>query len=383
MARGWYRLTALGVTAFATSFGAHVVAVNLPGYGREVGAGITLIGLLIAVYDLAEIVAKPAFGYVADRKGMKRSLLIAIGVFALASISYLVVAPRWLIVVRLAQGLGAAGLSIISATLVAEYFPDRRGRAFGIYNAIKGAGYVIGPVAGGAIVWAWDLRMIFVACFVIGVVAFLMELPLPEPERPVARREDDDLTLRGFAGAFRDRQMVPWYAVTVANMFLVGVLFGFLPVYASELGYDNLRAGWIVGLSAAAFLLVQPLAGYMADRGRTGTIILGGLFVAGAAIAVLPYTTGLALFATVLAGGAGTGVVWTNTDAMVSSIAPAGRRATALGAAGSFKELGDMLGPVMIGVLAHFAGLRTGFAVCGVAGMAAAGAVAALVLKRK
>lgn len=377
-----YKLVALGVTAFATSFGAHVVAVNLPEYVRDVGAGIALIGLLIAVYDLAEIVAKPAFGYVADRKGLKKSILIAIAIFSLASISFLFVDPRWLIVVRLAQGLGAAGLSIISATLVAEYFPERRGRAFGIYNAIKGAGYVIGPVAGGAIVWAWDFRMIFVACFVIGVAAFILELPLPEPERKASLKEDDDLTLRGFLNAFRDRQMLPWYAVTVVNMFLVGILFGFLPVYAAELGYDSLRAGWIVGVAATAFLLVQPLAGHFADRGRPDIIILGGLLVAGAAVTALPFTSGPALYATALAGGAGAGVVWTNTDAIVSAIARDGQRATALGAAGSFKELGDMLGPVAIGLLAQFAGLQVGFAACGLAGIAAAGVVAAVALKR-
>ena len=42
-------------------------------------------------------------------------------------------------------------LLITSAALVAEYFPDDRGKAFGIYKSLKGPGYVLGPIIGGGI----------------------------------------------------------------------------------------------------------------------------------------------------------------------------------------------------------------------------------------
>jgi hypothetical protein len=50
----------LGFVGFVTSFGAHIVAVNLPFYAQSVGVGVAVIGLLIAAYDLAEIIAKPS-----------------------------------------------------------------------------------------------------------------------------------------------------------------------------------------------------------------------------------------------------------------------------------------------------------------------------------
>ncbi len=40
---------------------------------------------------------------------------------------------------------------ITSAALVAEYFSGDRGKAFGIYNSLKGPGYVLGPIIGGGI----------------------------------------------------------------------------------------------------------------------------------------------------------------------------------------------------------------------------------------
>ncbi len=372
-----WNLAVLGLVAFVTSFGAHVVAVNLPVYARQVGVGLAVIGLLIAAYDFAEILAKPVFGFIADRKGMKATMLAGIAVFSLASIAFPFIDPRWLLAIRFLQGLGAAALSIVSAALVADYFPESRGRAFGVYNAIKGAGYVLSPVIGGAIVWASDFRMIFFASAATGALAFLLSLTLPKPERDAEfADDDDDLSPRGLLEAFRDRTLLPWYAIIVVNMFLVGILFGFLPVYVSSLGYDQLHNGLIVGAATLSYLLVQPLAGYLADRLDPLKVILVGLILSAAGVLLVPFTAGAALVAVSVVGGLGVGTVWTNTDAIVSNLAKKERMAATLGAAGSFKELGDMLGPLLIGLASQAFGLTAGFVGCGVLGLASVGLLA-------
>ena len=102
-----------------------------------------MIGLLIAVYDFAELFAKPAAGLIADRRGMRITLVVGLTVFALGSLLFLVLPPKLLLVVRFVQGLGAAALSTVSIALVGRFYTTGRGRAFGIYNAVKGAGYVL------------------------------------------------------------------------------------------------------------------------------------------------------------------------------------------------------------------------------------------------
>lgn len=365
-----WTLFVLGFVAFVTSFGAHVVAVNLPVYAKQVGAGLAMIGLLIAIYDFAEIIAKPVFGFIADRTGMKPTMLAGLAVFSLASLGFFAVDPRLLLLVRLLQGVGAAALSIVSAALVAAYFPESRGQAFGVYNAIKGAGYVLSPVIGGAIVWASNFRMIFLACFGIGVVGFLLSLTLPGVPASATFKDDDDgdFSMAQFASVFKNRTLLPWYLIIVVNMFLVGILFGFLPVYVNTLGYDQLRNGLIIGAATLSYLLVQPLAGRLADRVNPIAVIFGGLVLSAAGVVLIPFTRGPLLIAVAIIGGLGVGTVWTNTDAMVSKLADQGRIAATLGAAGSFKELGDMLGPLLIGVLAQTLGLRAAFVICGVLG---------------
>lgn len=361
----------LGFVGFVTSFGAHIVAVNLPTYAAAVGVGLAMIGVLIAIYDFAEILAKPVFGALADKQGMKRTMLAGITVFTLASLLFPIIDPRLLIVVRFLQGLGAAALSAVSLALVAVYYTENRGRAYGVYNALKGAGYVISPIVGGLIIAKTNFAAIFLVTAAIGVVAFLLSLVLPEPAAKSAEvfDDDDDFSFTGFFSVFREPQLLPWFTVTVVNMFFVSILFGFLPVRIHALGYGPLQAGILLTIPAASYLVIQPLAGALADKVDAAWTIRLGLLAAGVSVILFPFISGAALILVSIIGGFGVGTVWTNTDALVSGLAKAGKIGATMGAAGSFKELGDMVGPLLIGVVSQAFGLPVGFVACGVLGL--------------
>lgn len=361
----------LGFVGFVTSFGAHIVAVNLPEYAKEVGVGVAMIGLLIAAYDFAEIIAKPIFGSISDRAGMKRTLLIGIGVFIVASLLYLAVPPQWLLGIRFLQGVGAAALSAVSLALVGVYYREHRGRAYGIYNAIKGAGYVLSPLAGGLIIAKSHFSYIFVAAAGIGMLALLLSLLLPNVEEKAALDDDDDFSLQSFVSVFRDPKLIRWYAIIVINMFFVSILFGFLPVRVYALGYGPVQTGMILSLVALSYLLIQPVAGHLADRTDVTTTIRVGLVLSAISIIAAPFVSGLLLVIDAVVAGVGVGIVWTNTDTLVSKLAGEGKLGATMGAAGSFKEFGDMVGPVLIGVLSQLLGLAWGFVICGLLGLSA------------
>src|SRR6266478_2510859 len=65
-------------------------------------------------------------------------MFVGIAFFSLASLSYLFVTPRLLILVRFLQGLSAAPLSIMSAALIAEYFAEERGKGIRNLQPAKG-----------------------------------------------------------------------------------------------------------------------------------------------------------------------------------------------------------------------------------------------------
>lgn len=359
-------LAILSLSGFVTSFGAHIVATNLPAYAESVGAGAFMIGLLIAVYDLAELFAKPAAGFIADRRGMKLILLLGLIVFIAGSLLFLAFPARLLLLVRFVQGLGAAALSTVSISLVARYFEAGRGRAFGMYNAIKGAGYVVAPATGGFLTHRYGFAMIFVVSAGIAAVAFLLSLLLPSDRGGTLEAGDDEPSFREAFSMFTDPRLLPIYAVIVINMFLVGILFGFLPVYLHGLGYSIAESGTVLSIATAAYLLVQPLAGVAADRYDVRTTVLAGLLLAAASIIAATFATGWILVAIVVFAGIGIGTVWTNSDALVGASATAAKLGASIGAAQSFKEFGDMIGPLLVGALTQFFGVRVGFVTCGI-----------------
>jgi MFS family permease len=360
----------LGFVGFVTSFGAHIVAVNLPEYAKEVGIGVAMIGLLIAAYDFAEIIAKPIFGSIADKQGMKRTLLIGISIFIAASMLYLAIPAQWLLGIRFLQGVGAAALSAVSLALVGVYYKQNRGRAYGIYNAIKGAGYVLSPLVGGLIIAKSHFSYIFVAAAAIGVLAFILSLFLPNVKEKIALEDDDDdISLTSFISVFKEPKLIRWYAIIVVNMFFVSILFGFLPVRVYELQYGAVQTGLILSLVALSYLLIQPVAGYLADKTDVTTTIRIGLILSAISIIAAPFVRDALLIVDAIFAGIGVGIVWTNTDTLVSMLADEGKLGATMGAAGSFKEFGDMVGPILIGVLSQILGLAWGFVICGILGL--------------
>ena len=361
----------LGFLGFATSFGAHIVAVNLPFYAEKVGIGLTMIGLLIAIYDFAEIIAKPVFGGLADKKGMKKALYLGIIIFILASLLYPFVPPKLLIVIRFFQGLGGAALSAVSLAMVGTLCKDNKGKAFGIYNAIKGLGYVVSPIIGGAIVMQSSFAGIFYACAGIGFIALLLAFTLPADKQKVAGAyddDDDDFSFKSLLGVFKNKTLMPWFLIIVINMFFVGILFGFLPVRIHQLGYDAFNTGLLLSVTTVSYLVVQPIAGWLADKFNQVFILRIGMLLSILATAAIPFVTGPLLIITCIIAGIGIGVVWTNTDTLVSNLAKENEMGATMGAAGSFKELGDMIGPLLMGAISQALGLQWGFVICAVLG---------------
>lgn len=361
----------LGFLGFATSFGAHIVAVNLPFYAEKVGIGLTMIGLLIAIYDFAEIVAKPVFGGLADKKGMKKALYLGIIIFILASLLYSFVPPKFLIVVRFLQGLGGAALSAVSLAMVGTLYKDNKGKAFGIYNAIKGLGYVVSPIIGGAIVMKSNFGGIFYACAGIGFIALLLAFTLPADKQKGSAAfddDDDDFSFKSLFVVFKNKTLAPWFLIIVINMFFVGILFGFLPVRIHELGYNPFDTGLLLSVTTVSYLLVQPIAGWLADKYNQVMILRLGMLLSIVSTAAIPFVTGTLLIITCIVAGIGIGVVWTNSDALVSKLAKENEMGATMGVAGSFKELGDMIGPLLMGVISQALGLKWGFVICAVLG---------------
>jgi len=333
---------------FVTAFGAHAVAANLGRYALGHHGSLWELGLLLGIYDGAEVVLKPVFGALADRTGAKPVMIGGLMLFAAASAAFVIGGdPHLLAAARLAQGTGAAAFSPAAAATVAALGGRKRsGRLFGGYGGAKGIGYLLGPIAGGALVAAGGYPALFSTLAVIAIVTAAAVAALVPGARPVPRTsaEAPGLGRRLTSAAF----LQPVLLLAAATAALsAGV--GFLPVLAGQHHLGPIAAGALVSLLAAAAAVLQPFAGRRIDDGRLPPAAAAAALAA-CAVGFLLAITGLpGLIAGALLIGAGVATATPAGFARLAATTPAGQLGRTMGAAEAGRELGDAGGPVLVG----------------------------------
>lgn len=190
------KLITLGSMCFAlfmAMLDSTVVYVALPAFQTGLDADVSDLQWIIDAYSLFFASLLLTGGTLGDRLGRKRLFLIGLSIFTLGSV-VCGAAPNLetLIVGRVIQGVGASGLLPNSLAILTHTFPNpaERAQAFGIWSAISGLAYVIGPFLGGTLVETLGWQSIFFLNVPIGIagilltIRFVMENKDPEP-RPI------------------------------------------------------------------------------------------------------------------------------------------------------------------------------------------------------
>lgn len=377
---------ALYAAGFVTAFGAHAVAASV---GAEVGPdrlSLLALGVVLAVYDGAEVLLKPVFGSLADRWGPRRVLLGGLVAFALVSGAYAVLATTDVVagspgavvaltLARLGQGAAASAFSPAAGAMVGRLSAGgKQGRAFGSYGAWKGLGYTAGPVLGGVLVVLGGLPLLFATLGVLAAVVavwVVVAVPVLDP-LPRTRQTVVDLARRLGSASF----LRPTAALAATTAALsVGV--GFLPVLGAAAGLGPVATGAVVALLALTSTLVQPRAGRAHDRGDLGTwaaLLLGFVPMVGGFVvaATVPGLAGIVPAAILV--GLGVGILTPVAFATLAASSPPERLGQTMGSAEVGRELGDAGGPLLVGAVA--AGASTGVGLVVLAGvLAVTGAV--------
>lgn len=136
-------------------------------------AGNDLYTWVVTAYLLTSTITVPIYGKLGDVYGRKLMLLIGIGLFLVGSaLSGLSQNMTQLIMFRALQGLGAGALFPISLAIIGDLFtPQERGRYQGLFGAVFGVSFIVGPFLGGFITdnisWHW----VFYVNLPVGLVA--------------------------------------------------------------------------------------------------------------------------------------------------------------------------------------------------------------------
>lgn len=362
-----WALAPLYAAGFTTAFGAHSIAAGLGAESGSIGMGLFTFGVLLALYDVAEVILKPVFGSLSDRIGAKPVIVAGLLGFALASLLGTTSAtPIMLGLARLGQGAAASAFSPASSAAVARLAgPAAAGSYFGRYGSWKGLGFVLGPLLGAGLIWGSGFQALFLLMAIVSAAAAVwvwIAMPglpvLPRPRYTVAEMVRQS-TRRSF--------LVPTLALAGATGALATSV-GFLPLLGISLHMDVFASMAAVSLLALSAALMQPVSGRLRDQGRitapAGMCVGLAMIAAGITLlAVLP--TPVTLYFAALVIGCGIGITTPLGFAHIASSTPDERMGRTMGAAELGKEVGDAGGPLIVGAIAAGASLAAGLGALG------------------
>ena len=201
--RGW-TLGIVSVGLFMVVLDNLVVSIALPSIHRDLGASIQTLEWTVNAYVLSYAVLLLTGAALGDRFGRRRTFIAGLTLFTVSSAAA-ALAPSigLLIAARASQGIGAAIVTPLTLTLLADAFPpERRGVALGVWSGISGIAVALGPLVGGGVIQIASWHWIFWINVPIGIVLVpLAAARLAESHGPARTLDLRGLGL-GSAGLF-------------------------------------------------------------------------------------------------------------------------------------------------------------------------------------
>ncbi len=163
-----------------------MVGVALPSMGRELGLGTESLQWIVSAYVLGYGSLLLLGGRMADLLGRRKIFLIALSIFAIASLlGGIVNDPTLLIATRFIKGLAAAFTAPTGFSIITTNFAEgpARNRAISIYSTFGASGFSLGLVLGGlmtSLSWRWT----FLVAVPIAVVAVLLGFKFIPKDKP-------------------------------------------------------------------------------------------------------------------------------------------------------------------------------------------------------
>ncbi len=200
------RLEIMGAIMLALFLGAldqTIVGPVLPRISTEL-KGADLYTWVVSAYLVTSTAAIPVYGKLSDFFGRKPALVVGIVLFLIGSILSGLSQTMWeLIVFRGVQGLGAGALFPISLAVIGDLFtPAERGKYQGLFGAVFGVAFLVGPFLGGVLTDSVGWHYIFFVNVPIGIVSlYLIGRLLPTHRKEGARFNLDIPGVITFTGA--------------------------------------------------------------------------------------------------------------------------------------------------------------------------------------
>jgi len=326
-----------------------------------------LVGLALGAYGLTQALFQIPYGMASDRFGRKPMIVIGLAVFALGSVvAALATSIYWVIAGRALQGMGAIAAVVIALTadLTRE---EQRTKAMALIGVTIGFTFLLSLVIGPVLNSIVGVPGIF---WFTALLASLGILILTRVPTPVSSRHHLDVqpAPAQFAGVLRDTQLLRLdLGIFLLHMVLTATFVVIPLVLVQETGIAAPQQ-WKVYLSVIALSVVGmvPLVFLSSRKHLIRYIFIAAvaLLLAGQLLMYFEHAVFLWLAFALWLFFVGFNVMEALLPSLVSRVAPAQSKGTAVGVYNSFQYFGVFLGGALGGWVHGAYGFNGVFLMC-------------------
>lgn len=368
------------------ALGQGALLATLPLYAGELGFGYTLISVISAAAAIGTLATDVPAGALLHRIGLRRAMLIGAAMVVVGTLSLAFdLSAGMIVTVRVLAGIGTAMWGLSRHAFIAGAVPiERRGSAIAMFGGINRIGIFGGPALGGIVGTAFGLQASFILTGVMALLAWVAAfLFVPG---------DGDVTVRPRGGAAKRWRIVretvrehagDLGAAGIAQLFAQMIRQGrqlLIPLVGVEMGLNAAEVGTVMTISAVVDMSMFFPAGFLMDR-------FGRKFASVPSFAIMAVGIGMVPFATsftslTVAGiviGLGNGLGSGSMMTLGADLAPEGATGEFLGIWRLIGDVGMVVGPLVVGLIAGVLSLDGSAYALAAAGIAASLTLAFLV----
>ena len=257
----------------------------LPIYMLALGGGALSVGILNGLDNLLSALYSLPGGYLSDRFGFKRALLI-FNLMAMAGFTIVILIPSWTaVILGAALFLSWTAISLpASMSLVAEVLPqNKRTMGVSMHSLVRRVPMALGPIIGGLFIGAWGekngVRMAFLVALVLAGVAVVMQQKMiKERRQDVEKAPFGSLGKRAFASLQLMRPALKNLLIAdILIRFCEQVPYAFVVIWCMKTiasPVTALQFGVLTTVEMVTALLIYVPVASLADRSSKKPFVL-------------------------------------------------------------------------------------------------------------
>ena len=366
----------LFIATVITMTGLGIIDPILPLYAKSMNATGIQLGIIFAGFALSRSIFAPIIGQYSDRHGRKILMISGLFLFAIVSACFVFAkSPLALTLIRLLQGFAVVLVTPVAQAYIGDLTPvGKEGKYMNLFFMSFFMGMALGPYLGGYLTDQFNIKTPFFAMGGLSLLVMLMVLFLV-PESSAIKSLDKKKApfFKSMFPVFKDKPMIGIMTYMATRGFYrwgFNTFFPLLAIKAERMSPAN------IGLVLSVYMLfgsiMQYPFGLMADKfpsQKVNLIFIGGTCSALAMCAVA-YSHSLMMFVILaICMGAFSSVSRASALAIRTERGRIYGMGSATGAFTTSLSVGQVLGPVLFGVIADFSSIPVAFLVGGLVGL--------------